>query len=250
MHLPFCYTGYILTKEKYITLKYDNTILLGHFGGIAISGDYCFVASDKMVYRFLYTDISNTQSGESVTVIDCFKPGNGADFILTYNNQLIVGEFYLEKKYETNEAHHIELFNGEKNYALAYIYNINQNKEFGIESTTPIAALSLPKKVQGMNITSDGKIILSTSYSLPKSELFIYENVFNETTDITLTIQNNNIPVYILDETALIKSISAPAMSEELASVDGQIYVLFESNCAKYRIFNRERISNVYKLDI
>lgn len=237
-------------KTKYVTLKDNDKELLGHFGGIAVNGNDCFIASDKMVYRFNFTDITNTPNGKSIIIEDSFKPGNGADFILTYNNQLIVGEFYLEKKYETNELHHITVTNNQKNYALAYIYNLDCTKEFGLETTIPVAALSLPKKVQGMNITTNGDIILSTSYSLPNSKLLVYKNVFNEATDTSLTIKDANVPVYILDESSLIKSISAPAMSEELVLVNDKIYLLFESNCAKYRLFNRERISHVYKLDI
>lgn len=236
--------------EKFFTLTINEKAYTGHCGGIAVNGDYGFVVGDKEVIRFNYSSALALKNGESLEIIDKFIPGNGADFVLINSGKLIVGEFYKQGKYDTPTNHHIKINNNETNFALAYAYSINQTKEFGIESQTPEYCISLPNQVQGMNFTKDGNIILSTSYSIPKSKLLIYENVLNQSTEKTITLKEQEIPLYILSSNTHLQTIEAPAMSEELVLVDGKVYILFESACSKYKLVNREQIKNVYALNV
>lgn len=235
---------------KYFTLKVDGENYLGHAGGIAVSGDYAFVVGDGFLYRFNFKQALLLENGQSIEVIDYFETGNGADFVLTYNNKLIVGEFYLKGKYDTNTEHHIKLSETETNYAMSYIYTINHSNTCGLQSLEPEAGISMGNKIQGMSFTKDGNIVLSSSYSIPNSKIYIYENVLNETHFTTTSINGKEIKVYVLSSENLVKTIDSPAMSEELVLKDNKVYVLFESNCAKYRLVNRTRLSNVYALDI
>lgn len=235
--------------EKYLTLTIDGEAYTGHCGGVAIDGDYGWVVGDKQVYRFSYADAINTENSQSLEVIDGFTPGNGADFVLVNGNKLIVGEFYKQGKYDTPTAHHIK-FSNEINYALSYIYTIDQSKDYGISSTTPEAGISMPNQVQGMTFTKDKNIVLSTSYSIPASKIMVYENALTSSPTQTITLNNNTLPVYVLNSENHIKTISAPPMSEEIVLVDNKVYTLFESDCSKYRLINREKLSNVYALDI
>lgn len=235
--------------EKYFTLTIDGEEYTAHASGVAIDGNYAWVVSEGYVYRFNFTSALSLDNGGKLEVIDSFQTGNGADFVLKYNNQLIVGEFHNGKKYIASENHKVETTT-DTNYALAYIYNINQENPYGLESTTPVAGLSLPNKAQGMSFTKDGNIVISTSYSVSDSKLLIYENVFNGSASAQLTINEQTLPVYVLESENLVEEITAPAMSEELVLVEDKVYLLFESNCAKYRFFNRTRLKNVYVLDI
>lgn len=235
---------------KYITLTVNSELYKGHCGGVTIDGDYVFVVGDKKVYRFSLSEALLTENAQTLEVIDGFETSNGADFVLTYQGKLIVGEFYRKQNYKTPESHHIKTSSGETNVALSYIYTINQKKTGGVELTTPEAGISMPKLVQGMTFTKDGKIVLSTSYALPDSKLLIYNNVLESEPTHTANIDGKEIPVYMLDNNALTSTLKAPCMSEEIVLVEGRVYVLFESNCKQYRLFTRTRLSNVYSLDI
>lgn len=134
------------------------------------------------------------------------------------------------------------------NYALGYLYSIDGEKQGGVVDLE--AVLSLPEKVQGLTLTAGGKLVLSTSYSIPDSKLLVYENVFKEETNKTFNYQGKEVPLYVLDDSKLAKKYTLPAMSEEIVLVRGRVYVLFESACNKYKLFNRTRTKNVYSLDI
>ena len=237
--------------EKYINLKVGEDVLKGHFGGITVYGEDAFVASDKKVYRFKIADLKSAQNGSAVSVIDSFETGNGADFILTYQDMLIVGEFYHQKKYQTRPEHHIKTSSGETNKALAYVYLIDNNAECGVASKNPEFGISLPDLVQGMSFTKNGEIVISTSYAIPSSKLYTFKNVLEQTPTTQTVIDGITLPVYELCENTKTRTIKAPAMAEELVLADdGKVYVLFESACKKYKLVNRTRTKYVYALDI
>ena len=235
--------------EKYITLKVNGQDYKGHAGGIAVSGNYAYIVADKYVHRINYLSALDTENGDSLQVLDSFQSGNGADFVLVKDNSLFIGEFYKKDKYDTPQAHHIKISNEETNYALTYVYDINQSKPYGIESTVPKAVISMPNQVQGMTFNKNGDIVLSTSYSIPSSKILVYENVLNSV-PTKLNLNGNETDLYILSSDNLKTNLKAPAMSEEIVLVDDKVFVLFESNCSKYRFFNRTRLSNVYALDL
>ena len=236
--------------EKYVTFTIDNQDYVGHCGGVAIDGNWAWIVGDKMIYRFEYNSVLSAQNASKINFIDSFETGNGCDFVLVNNNKLIVGEFYKAGKYDTTSTHHLQINQTETNCALAYIYSIDQTKTCGLASDTPEAGISLPNQVQGMSFTKDGNIVLSTSYSIPNSQILIYENVLQNTPQTQINLNDKNIPVFVLSNQNKIKTISACAMSEELVLVDDKVYLLFESDCSKYRLINRERLSHVYALDI
>ena len=245
---------YVVNKSsgdhiKYVTMSVDGSPYTLHAGGITTYQNYLYVAGDKVVVRFDLGMLELAEHQGEITAIDSFQTGNGCDFLVTYNNQLIVGEFYKKDKYETPTAHHITT-NNQTNYALSYIYNFNPANQYGLESLTPTGAISMPNQVQGMTFTKSGDIFLSTSYSIPSSMLYTYENVLANPSEKTVTLNNTQVPLYILDSKVLKTSLKAPSMSEEAILVEDKVYLLFESNCKKYRFINRTRLSNVYALDI
>ena len=92
-----------------------------------------------------------------------------------------------------------------------------------------------------MCVTDDGKVILSTSYGLSVSKLYVYDttNLVGEDYDFVGTAKSgafafNGIKRYYLDSSNLVDTISAPPMAEELVYLDGKIYIMNESACNKY----------------
>ena len=236
------------SEYKYVTLLVDNETFCGHTGGIAVYQTQVFLVSEGSVYRFTLADLLTAEDEGEVTVTDHFETGNGADFVNVKGNELWVGEFYRKGNYETSDSHHLTTIDADANMAMSYCYQLDLTKQYGVDSTTPTKALSTIGLVQGMVILDDGKIVLSTSYGLSDSHLYVYEDVFAEATDTYIEINETQVPVYILRSGKLVKKLTLPCMSEELTLKDGKVYVVFESACQKYRMFTRTRLKNVYSM--
>lgn len=240
--------GETLSTTKYITLQDSEAQdYTGHAGGITTDGENVWISGDGLVYRFSYQNITTAENADKIAIIDKFESQNGADFLTIENGNLWVGEFHKEGKYDRPESHQFKTSDGEINYALSFCYEINPSNDYGLQSITPIRALSTGSLVQGMVITED-KIILSTSYSLPNSKLTSYENILSQTPISTFEINNSTIDVYVLETSNKLEEIELPCMSEEIVVANGKIYISFESACQKYKIVTREQINKIYSI--
>lgn len=236
--------------QKYITLDVDGTDFTGHCGGIAIHNDNVFVSSEGHIYRLSLAAINAAENGDKISVIDYFKALNGADCITVRGDDLWVNEFYRKGKYETPEVHHLTTVDGDENKSVAYCYRLDDASQYGVASLFPYKALSTPSQVQGIEYLSDGTIVVSTSYSIADSKILVYEDVFGQATEKTIMVETEEITLYELTSSKLIRTITAPAMTEELAVKNNEIYVLYESAARKYKYFNRTRIDKVHSLVI
>ncbi len=243
-----------LGVHKYITLKCGGEDFVGHVGGVEIVGDTVWTASstDKggYCYRFSLSDVFDADNGDSLDIIDQFVTNNGADFVFAHNNMLWVGEFYRDGNYETDDSHHIQTRSGETNTAIVYGYAIDEDQPYGLASVIPQKALSVRGLCQGIAMTADGKFVMSTSYSIPDSTVYYYDSVLDEPSHSTITVGDVVVPLWFLDDQSLISTTNAPSMSEEVVVSGDKVYILFESACQKYRIFNRKQLSNVYSLPL
>ena len=134
--------------------------------------------------------------------------------------------------------------------AVAFGYELNSANENGLEDTIPDKAVSTRGLVQGVAITEEGNIILSTSYSLPASTIYCYKNVFLEEKHSTIKVNETDVDLWFLDGESLINEVSAPAMSEEIIAYNGKLYILNESACKKYKLFTRDSVKDVYSLPL
>lgn len=234
----------------YVNLKVGETLHKGHMGGITSFGNNVWVASSGKVYRANKTEILLGESGSSVSAIDNFDPNNNSSFITAFEGKLWVGEFYRSGNYETDESHYLKIDDNVTNKALAFCFDIDESAEFGIASTTPTMALSLPNQIQGFAFTSDGKVITSSSYSIPDSQIAVYKDVFTSDYLTQMTVNGNTLPVYVLKKENLVKNITAPAMSEEIVVKNNRIFILYESACSKYKLINRTRKTSVESISI
>lgn len=235
-------------EQDFVIIKDGNSLHKGHVGGITVYGDTVWVASSGKVFRLNKTAILDAENGTEVNVIDKFDPQNNSSFISAHDGHLWVGEFYRSGDYETDESHYLPIDDKTTNKALAFRFEIDEESQYGVTSLTPSMALSLPNQIQGMAFTSDGKVITSSSYSIPDSHIAIYDNVFSNDYLTHITVDGNALPVYVLSSANLSKDISAPAMSEEIVVKDGRIYILYESACSKYRLVNRTRTTSVQSI--
>ncbi len=236
-------------KVSYVTLNTkDANLDNSHFGGIAMQNNMVWVATDGYVLSVNFSDITSSQSGAKVEILNYLQVGINTDFCYARDNILYVGEFYKPKKYEVDKSHYVSISEKETNHGIALCYNINTNSLHGLESTTPIKAISLPDQAQGLCITNSGKVIVSTSYGLADSLIYVYNQPQKEQSQIT--INNQNLDLYVLSSKNLNNKIVAPCMSEGIDYQNGRVHILFESACKKYRLFTRTRERHVQSVEI
>ncbi|MGN0961570.1 MAG: hypothetical protein ACI4PF_05175 [Christensenellales bacterium] len=244
--------------EKYVTLNIDGKQFDGHAGGVVSFGStiwtVSYVGDRGYGFRFMLNELLVAENGEEIIVdraTDCFETYNNADFVFAYDDYLWVGEFYKEGKYETDEQHHLITRSGEINTAIVYGFKIDESYKFGLYSSFPKKALSIRGLCQGMAVTSDGKFVMSTSYSIPDSNIYYYKDVLNENAhNKEFKVGLTQVDLWYLDNYSLISTTNAPAMSEEVVVENNRVYILFESACKKYKMFNRKRLTNVYSLPV
>ncbi len=228
--------------EKYVCLLDENgNDYKGHVGGIALHNDYIYVAGGKdcNLYVYSYSEFKNAKSGDKLSCLGTFDiKVNEEDyleiaFVTVKEDELIVGEFYRAKNYETLDSHKIVTKAGDYNQALAvsYKFSSNSNTKFGL-NIIPNKAYSLPNLVQGMCFNQN-KVYLSTSYGLAFSHINVYDEsklVYQK----EINVLGITLPLYALDSDSLIKSIKIPPMSEEIEFVDNKLYTMCESASNKY----------------
>ncbi len=235
-------TGECLQK---VTLENeDGTDFVGHGGGIAKYGDFVYIAGDEAIlYVYSYAEIMAAENGGSVKCKgsislkvsdqDYLIPA----FVTVYKDTLVLGEFYREEVYPTPVSHHMTTEAGDVHYALAVRFNLSESAEYGIDPQ-PNLAYSLPNQVQGMTFSPDGeRVYLSTSWGLSFSHILEYDMTTLQKQG-EITVLGKTVPLYAMDSASLIMNHKIAPMSEEMAFVDGKLYVLSESASSKY-IFGR-----------
>ena len=228
---------------KYITVAENGKADESHFGGVACSEDYLYVASGNRIARVPLSEALAAENGGAVEA-DYFDAGLNAAFCQYTGNMLYVGEFYRPGNYETPESHHLQTADGSMNYAVVYAYEVD---DAGAPAGVPSFAVSVREQVQGIAVY-EGGIALSCSYGLPDSTIWVYENILGGETDKTLEVEGAGVPLYMLDSSNLQATVTAPCMSEELAVRNGRLYILFESLSNKYKLFTRTRMSHVHSI--
>ena len=226
---------------KTVYLKLENgSDYTGHCGGITFWNDYVYIADggEHCLYIFDYAQFKAAENGSDLKSIGKFmtETENG-DYVKpscveVNGDKIVIGEFFREPKYKTFNTHKITTPNGDKNTALAveFALDLTYTSTFGI-NPVPEKAYSMREQVQGM--TFDGnKVYLSTSWGVSFSHIFFYDT--SAASSATMTVLETEIPVYYLDRASLVKDIKAPPMSEEMAIVNGKLYVLSESASTKY----------------
>ena len=237
--------GYVVLGDK------NGNEVAPHAGGLAAHGDYLFVAGDEDASLYIYnlSDVLSSDSGTVIKMVDEFHTTYRDDkvnvaFLCFTEDRLIVGEFYRDPNYVTNESHWLTTPAGEENRALAFCYAFSDDEDSvcGID-TKPSEILSLPGLVQGMAIY-DGKIWISQSYGTAKSTICCYDitdsapfkfrgRIYSGRAD-----EDEIIPVYALDSSTLVSSFEAPPMAEEIIFVDDKILIMCESASNKYYFGN------------
>ena len=242
---------YIIDKngEYYYTELLDTIgdSYTGHTGGITYYRDYVYITGAKGLDVFEIKEILDPSVSVAYQrgTIDTY--GVDPAFCYIHDGELITGSFHKYGDYDTPEKHHYKTSAGDENKAVMLAYelsNLTSTKYF--VNPTPVAAYSIPSFVQGVCVTDNGELVLSTSWGLTTSKLYIHslEKVKGITnSSFAKTAFDLEIPLYTVDSSTLVKTVEAPPMSEEIVYLDGKIWIFNESACNKY-IFGKLTTGN------
>ena len=216
--------------------KANGNDYTGHTGGVAHFGEYVYIKGSTGVDVFSYDDIISGK--ESTKRLGGVKTYNDPAHCYIRNGYLLAGSFYDVGKYENPDHEFMTTPSGDENTSIITVFKLDETFEFGIDPT-PKAVISTRSHVQGMCVTKSGKVVLSTSYGLTLSQLFVYD-----TSDLDVvedyrftdgeTFDFEGLKLIYLDSGNVVDVIKAPPMSEELVYLDGKIYVLSEFASNKY----------------
>lgn len=222
-------------ESKYIGFERNGKKCTYHFGGVAISGDNVYIASNNRIFVVSFSAMLDAENGAIFDLGEGYEVNNEASYVFTDDRYVYVGEFHDGKQYITeNEV----TYEDTTHYAICSVYDIN-------DLSNLIKVYSLRNKVQGFAVAPSGGILLSTSFGLNSSELFFYR----ESSVIDTKTTYDGAPLYFLGEHDMV--VQGPAMMEDLDYVNGKFYTNFESSCNKY-IFGKFFINSnkIVALDV
>lgn len=288
--------GGVATNGNFFWVSSDDTVFVAKTASDSGYGN---------IVQEIIKKAAATDSDKSVIFTYSFAANCNASFLYYYDadggetsspsssDKLYVGEFYRKGNYETDKMHRLTTPAGDNNTAFAYEYSINTSSATsnvtGLSCISPSyissdcgdvpkiqKILSITGEIQGFARTADGKLVLSQSYGLKNSHLYLYDWSKIDTGTYTdsycktyyeisgeyfaysgvktqsgaqATTNNTDksiLRVYYVDSSKLLRDYSIPSMSEGLCVAGDRVYVLFESGAKKYRKFVRQILENVY----
>ncbi len=220
------------TVTKLFLQNIDGSEYDGHGSAITSNEAFAFLACDGGMLVFDLDEILTAENGNSIKAKQMIEMDFSPAFMNIQNDILYAGNFYLEGPYNTPDEHHLTTPDGTENGAVMYAFYPTDMSRYGY-SDEATCVYSIPGKVQGMCITPDDELILSTSYGLDSSHLLMYDFSALEPED-TFTANGNEVDLYYLDSRSAIDDFLIPPMSEGIVFHDGRIYVCEESASNKY----------------
>ncbi|MUK87521.1 hypothetical protein GMD78_03785 [Ornithinibacillus sp. L9] len=240
----------------------DGTPYTGHAGGLTISKDHIWVASENYLLPFEISELVNAPDNGEIQFIHHIPVPVDAAYTVYDEGILWVGEFYQQNDYPTNPDHHMENRNGEMHYAWMIGFDLpsstdmltdEQWNEASGEAAIPDYVLSTTDMVQGAIVGKKG-VTLSTSYGRGNdSVLYRYEHPLKEEPHDYVEVAGKTIPLWFLDgaQSKPRESIEAIPMPEGIvADHPKDLYVVFESGANKYRYTTTYPMDRFLKIDL
>ncbi len=204
-------------KKLIVTVALPNKT---HAGGITYDGYNIWVTQSKKVHAIPFSEIEKAIDADNKTYQAVFKVTceltHAASTLTYYKNKLWIGSYD-------------ELKSG---YLGAY--TIKDKK--GTPSLEQYALTRIPTRVQGIEFTSNGRLILSRSCQTDSSKrgflhvLDVYKPDLSKLSDGVITIG------------ALQKTVEMPTMNEEIAISGNYLYVSFESAAFSTAVKRMDRV--------
>lgn len=221
---------------EYFLYNPDGTAFNSHVGGLACTGDKLCVSAtldNDGSYSIGVLDISALPESGSheITVSRRVELPVSPSFMNYSGGYLWAGNFYFPNANYDLPAD-IPTTDGLGCYILGYALS----RELNEDCPMPDVVIAAPDRIQGFTMTGEGTAMLSQSYGRKNdSTLYEYYVNLNSAPEAALTINGTELPLYVLRDDALIKSVTAMPMTEALClDSTGKVMVLFESGALHY----------------
>lgn len=242
----------------------DGTPYTGHAGGVTVSRDHGWVASENQLFSFKLSDLVQAENNGEIHFNEQIPLPVEAAYTVYDEGILWVGEFYEASSYPTDPSHHIQNRDGDMHYAWMIGFDLERsNDNLSSEhwdgspnhEAIPDYVLSTTGKVQGaiMQKAARNGVTLSTSYGRANdSILYRYEYPLKEDAHAYVTIEGKQVPLWFLDgHTAKPRqSVDAIPMPEGIVEVQKELYVVFESGADKYRYTTTYPMDRMLRIDM
>lgn len=215
--------------REVLLLNTDGSVYSGHAGGVCATENDIYVSNAGKLFRLSMDTFRSLPHSSACAFEQEIPVPVTASWCCCADNVLWVGEFQYGVEYPTDKSHKAKTADGVYS-AWGCGYEIRKE---GI-GETPDYIVEIPDRIQGMT-TLDGDVWLSQSYGRKNSSLLMrFEQVFSRAPNAAVVFGGQEIPVWYLDKNAGKSAMMAPPMTEGLCSVNGCVYVLFESAALKY----------------
>lgn len=221
----------------------DGSFYTGHAGGVCITEKNIFVSGEGCLYRIPLSAFNAAPASSAYTFAEVIPVPCKASYCQVSDGILWVGEFYEpnDPKNHTDKSHHIKTKDGrQKSWLMGYKLTGATENELDpacltSQGAVPDYIFSTTEKIQGVTFC-DNTIILSQSYGRDKhSALYKYENMLTDAPNSQVNVLGTQRPIWFLDSDSWQGVMVCPPMTEGLCTIDGSIYVSFESAAKTYR---------------
>lgn len=224
-----------------VMLQYaDGSDYTGHAGGCAVTEKNIFIANNGHLYRISLEKFLALPASSFCAFDEEIPVPSRASYCGYADGVLWVGEFQYDPSYKTDRTHWYKNEDGRyKAWLIGYELDSAQENELKPsaltgETAVPDFILSTTERIQGMTIRSN-QFCLSQSYGRRNfSTLLRYQNVLDSAPLETIDLNGHPVPLWCLNSAVLVDSLVMPPASECLVTVDGNLYVLFETAAQKY----------------
>ncbi len=211
-----------------------------HAGGVAHYGEFVYVCNgsgSQGIEVFRLSDILSKDEARCIGTVDL---GIAPAFVYVdkASNTLYSGNFHRDGSvYLSPDEYKMTTPAGDANTALIGAFDLDPEAKatFGVKDEKAERVYSITSNVQGMLITPDNKLVLTTSWGVSKSHILIYDFAkINEGEGTSSRVLGYTAPLYYVDSANLVKDVKAPPMAEEVVYMDGKILIMNESASNKY----------------
>lgn len=226
----------------------DGDAFAGHGSAITSTDRYAYLACEGGYLVLDAEEVASAADGQVLGALAKVELDFSPAFMNIEGGTLYAGNFYFPGDYETPGEHRIVTADGTENPAVMYAYPADAEGAYGFAEQAA-RVYSIPAMVQGMAITDEGQLVLSTSYGLRSSHLLGYD-LAALNPEGTFQADGATVPLYVLDSRSQVADVEAPPMTEGIESHGGKVYVSEESACNKYIFGKLYGAGYVYALEV
>lgn len=221
-------TGELVKQVKLQNV--DGSKYTGHAGGVCVTETDIYVSNAHKLLRLSLDTYESLPASAYCAFEEEIPVPVNASYCSYAEGVLWVGEFQYGSEYPTSAAHKVGSADGLQR-AWTCGYRMGPGQDF----SAPDYILSMTERIQGMTALN-GKIYLSQSYGRRVSSMiYRYSDVLSGPPALTAEVDGHEVPLWILDSSALEAALISPPMAECLCAADGALYVVFESAAAAYK---------------